>query len=375
MTAGGGSPSGSAQSGTPRSAGGGRRRKPVVAVTGAAEGLGATVAELLGGTGHFRQVIGLDSTRGTADGITWRRGDVRDPRVVESLSGVDAVVHLAVSVEPGLDRTDQRDLNLRGTTVLVTAAAAAGVKRVVLITSAMVYGALADNPVPLPDDAPLRAQPEPSPLGDLLEIERMAERLPRAHPGLEVVVLRPALLVGDGVPAPAGGLLDAPRLLMVRGARPHWQFCHVEDLTAAVDLAARGEVSGPATVASDGWLSQDDVERITGSRRLELPSTMAFGTAERLHRIGLSGGPPSELSYLVHPWAVCSERLRAAGWTARYGNEEALTAYVESRSALPRARIGRGVAVGAGAAAGATVAIVGTAALVRRARRKKQGRG
>ncbi len=48
---------------------------------------------------------------------------------------------------------------MRGTQTVLTAAAAAGVRRVVLFTSAMVYGALPDNDVPFSEDAELRATP------------------------------------------------------------------------------------------------------------------------------------------------------------------------------------------------------------------------
>ena len=54
------------------------------------------------------------------------------------------------------DRREQSELNLRCTQAVLTAAAATGVRRVVLLTSAMVYGALPDNDVPLAEDAPLR---------------------------------------------------------------------------------------------------------------------------------------------------------------------------------------------------------------------------
>ena len=41
----------------------------------------------------------------------------------------------------------------------------------ILVTSAMVYGAAPDNPVPLPEDSPLGVDHDGSVAGDLLEIE------------------------------------------------------------------------------------------------------------------------------------------------------------------------------------------------------------
>jgi nucleoside-diphosphate-sugar epimerase len=341
----------------------------VVAVTGAAGHLGVTVCRALVQTVGIKQVIGLDTVRPPVEGVTWRRADPADPALAGSLRRVDALVHLAVDSDPGSDRTVQRNANHRAASIALTAAAAAAVRKVVLVTSARVYGAHADNPVPLPEDAPVRAQPENTVLGDLLEIERLAAR---SYPGVSVAILRPALLLGPGFEHAAAGLLDGPRLLAVKGARPHWQFCHVEDLATAVATTLVAGLDGPLTVGADGWLDQAEVERALDRRRIELPAPVAFGTAARLHAIGVST-PASELSYLVHPWVVGSERLREAGWKPVHSNLEALAEYASGRPVGPR-RLRIDAKTGATAAAGATVAIVGTAALVRRAR-KRRGRG
>jgi nucleoside-diphosphate-sugar epimerase len=344
----------------------------VVAVTGAGDQVGAAVCRRLVAADGVRQVVALSPQRTNVPGTVWRRAEPTDPGLAGALQRVDVLVHLAMSVDPDVDRAKQRVYNTRAAQVALTAAAATGVGHVVLLSSARVYGAYPDNPVPLEEAAPLQAPPEMSILGDLLEIERLARRNARAYPQVAVAVLRPALLVAAGLEHAASGLLDGPRLLAVRGARPHWQFCHLDDLAAAVETVVRERLSGPLTVGSEGWLEQTDVEKALGRRRVELPAAVAFGTAARLHAIGVTAGPASELAFLVHPWVVGAQRLRAAGWLPAYTNAEALADYAGGRPALPpRLRIG---AKGATAAAGATVALVGTAALVRRARKRRQGR-
>ena len=144
----------------------GRSRRPLVAVTGAATGLGHAFAVRLAGHPELARVLAIDSVRPAVPGARSRLVDVREPALAESLSGVDSVVHLALDLGFDNDRDVRRSLNVRGTATVLTAAAAAGVRRVVLVTSAMVYGARADNPVPLAEDAPLQAEPEHSTLGD-----------------------------------------------------------------------------------------------------------------------------------------------------------------------------------------------------------------
>ena len=87
-----------------------------------------------------------------------------------------AIGYTDVDLSPDSDDPQRRAFNVRGAQTVLTAAAAEGVGRVVLVTSAMVYGAHPDNPVPLAETAPLRADPDTSVAGDLLEIEHLARR-------------------------------------------------------------------------------------------------------------------------------------------------------------------------------------------------------
>jgi nucleoside-diphosphate-sugar epimerase len=371
---------------------GGRRPRAgrggaVVAVTGAAEGIGEQLVRHLASSelvrsGAVKRVVAIDTIRGDAPGVTWRLADVRDPMVADRLGGVDVVVHLAVDIDSTDERSDRNSANVRGTATVLTAAAAAGVKHVVLVTSAMVYGAQSDNAVPLPEGSPLLAAPDSVLLGDLLEMERLAEQAPRTHPGLAVTVLRPAALVGPGVDTVVTRHFEAPRLLALKGVRMRWQFCHVDDLVSALEVAVvrggevdEGERHRVAAVGSAGWLDQEDIERITGKRHIELPAAVAFGTAERLHRLGATPASAGDLHFLVYPWVVETSWLAEQGWLPAHDNEDALRAAVaesSGRLAIGGHRLGRRDAA-AGAAVGATVALVGTAALVRRARRRRRG--
>jgi nucleoside-diphosphate-sugar epimerase len=355
-------------------AGGPRGPGPVVAVTGAASGLGLALTCRLAVSAEVGRVIAIDEHRGDVSGVTWRITDVRDPALAGRLADVDVIVHADLDLSPDAESRARRAFNVRGAQTVLTAAAAGGVGRVVLVTSAMVYGAHHDNPVPLPEDAPLTADSDGSVVGDLLEIEHLAERSSRAHLGLEVVVVRPAALVGDGIDTVVTRHFEAPRLLAVKGCAARWQFCHLDDLASALELALTGQVPGSFAVGSDGWLEQEQLEELSGLRRFELPAGLTFATAQRLHRAGLTPVPVADLHYVVYPWVVDCTALRQAGWRPRYDNAEALQVLLDQRAghhAVAGRRLAKKDATIT--AAGATVAVIGTAAIVRQVRRRRRG--
>jgi len=353
---------------------------PVVAVTGAAGGIGHTLTVRLAASPRVKKVIAIDSRRGDIAGVTWRVADVRDPALAGRLHGVDVVVHADFDLTPDSDARQRRAFNVRGAQTVLTAAAAARIGRVVLVTSAMVYGARPDNEVPLSERAPLAADADNSVAGDLLEVEQLARRSPRANPGMAVTVVRPAALVGAG-PDPVDTLVtrhfEAPRLLTAKGCAPRWQFCHVDDLSSALEFAVGGGIDGGFAVGSDGWLEQEEVERISGLKSIELPARLTLGTVQRLHQVGLTPAPAMDLRYVLYPWVVDCAALHEAGWRPAFGNADALRLLIDQRKgrhAVAGRRIARKEAtIATAGAAGATVAVIGTAAIVRRARRRHRG--
>jgi nucleoside-diphosphate-sugar epimerase len=354
------------------------RSAPAIGVTGASGVLGGALVERLIQHPDRPKVIAIDTVRRRNPGVTWRLADVRDPALASRLGGIDMLVHLATDRSTTRPAEERRAVNVRGTETILDAAVSAGVPRVVLVTSAMVYGANRDNPVPLEEDAALPTATVDGLVGDWLEMEHAATQRTAATASLEVTVVRPASLVGPVVDVLMPGQFEAVRLLGIRDARCHWQFCHVDDLMDALVAAALGQVRGVVTVGCESSLSRTQVEAIAGMRSVVVPASVAFAAADRLHRAGAVASPSTDLHFLVHPWVVGSQQLRATGWEPRWTNEEALAEHIR----LLGDRAGRGLVVvnrrdatraaaGAAAGAGATLAVIGSFALARaRARRR-----
>ena len=361
------------------------RDQLTVAVIGAAGALGNEVVRGLAAASYAgvvaidaiatpagrRGATVVDSASPTHVDVAWRTADVRHPAFPRSLEGVDVLVHAAIAQDPDTPSAPRRARNIEGTTRILEAALAAGVRRVVVLSSAMVYGAHPDNPTLLTEAHPMRAASDDSIVGDLILIEQVLADFAVRHPAMAIVVLRPTTIVGPGCDGVLTRHFETTRLLAIRGVAARWQFVHISDVAAACVLAVDGALHGIVNVAPPATLSQADLEAITGSRRIELPASVVFGAADRLHRAGVTLAPAGEIAYLAYPWAIDSLRLLEAGWRPSHDSAGALRAHLQlARSAEGRGgRLGRDDATRA--AAGATVALLGTAALLRRARRRR----
>ncbi|MFZ0002943.1 MAG: hypothetical protein WAK76_25895, partial [Trebonia sp.] len=87
---------------------------PVVAVTGAARGVGQALAVQLAESPLIDRVVAIDDHRGDAARVTWRVADVRDPTLAARLAGVDVVVHADMDTSAVTEPRQRRALNVRG---------------------------------------------------------------------------------------------------------------------------------------------------------------------------------------------------------------------------------------------------------------------
>ena len=270
--------------------------------------LGRRVAELVAGIAEVDGVVGADRLGSVPGGVPL------------------ALVIAAPAGGPDLDGATLGGVDLTATEALLASLADRVVTRVVVVSSAMVYGAWPDNPVPLNEESSVRPNPECGAAADQLELEAMVTRWARGGPACPVAVLRRTLTVSTD--AAAVGWLE--RSLWHRPTSRHGdtdppaQFLLLEDLARSVVHALERSLDGVFNVAPDGWISAERQRELTGrSTGVRLPAVIADRVAELRWRFQLTSTPPGILPYTMHSWVVSNDRLRSTGWSPVATNEEA----------------------------------------------------
>lgn len=325
-----------------------------IAVTGVAGFLGQRLLPLLDADPAVERVVGLDvrDPARRARKLEFHRVDVLNADLAPYLTGIDTLVHLAAIVGPILDDALATRVNCDGTRQVLEAATGAGVRKVVRPSSAAVYGAWANNPVPITEDAPLRPNPGFLPAMLDAECERLLVQWQRERDGRVATRLRIAPVVGDGAQTVFAAAVTGRPPVHVRHGHRSVQAIHVDDAAAALALAATGELAGVFNVAPDGWLDEEGLVALVGRRQVPaLPVEAADRVLQALWSSGLGDAPPSVLPYLTQTWVVANDRLKDAGWKPLHTNEEAILLATPSPSPSPLPWIAAVGAVLAGAGA------------------------
>ena len=295
-----------------------------------------------------------------------------DAHVVDgSATASDVVIHLGAGDH---DRRARRRENLTdGVAAMLHDATVGGANHIVLVSSALVYGAYANNPIPLTEDAILRPDVEFVYARQLATVEAMVDRWRRDDPRRAVTVLRPVVaLAADGTPSLAAAL--AAGFGQRLGADdPPAQFLHLDDLASAIVLAVDRRLDGVFNVAPDGWVAGERVRALTGARpRIRLPDKVAATVGALRWRFQRGPIPPGLRSYTQEPWLVANDRLKAHGWTPTVTNEQAYVEGTEARwwtMITPKRRQELTLTGMVVVALGATIGVVSLARWLRRRRR------
>jgi nucleoside-diphosphate-sugar epimerase len=252
--------------------------------------------------------------------------------MVDGVRGCDAAFHVAAAYKVGIpvsERSDMYDANVRGTERVLDAATAAGVKRIVHVSTIGAFGntggRVVDESYRHPGDRYLSYYEETKVLAHRVAEDRIAK-------GAPVIIVQPGGVYGPGDPSALGNLIDRVR----RGKVPlrlfpesGFNWVHVDDVAQGILLAHdRGWIGQSYVLGGQvGTLGDmiDAVARASGTRapRRSLPGWAAKAAIPFGPLVGRAMGVGPNLRESIRAaegvtyWATDAKARRELGYAPR----------------------------------------------------------
>jgi UDP-glucose 4-epimerase len=302
-------------------ASGGRARSgtQTVLITGIGRQLGKILAKRLDescrvvGLGRKEWIGGKPSSI-KADAVSLERNRAED---LFRRQSVDTVVHLEYVHSPGLPVATRYRINVVGTMRLLEFCRKYGVKKVVVLSTAHVYGALADNHPFIEEEDPVRAEQDYSALRQVIEVDTYVRSWMYRYRDIRTVILRPCNIVGPTIRNSMIRYLGRRACVTLLGFDPMMQFIHEEDMAEALALAVeKKNAAGIFNIAGPGVIPLSRAIREAGAVSIPVFHPLVYGSTKVLWPLGL---PSPEIDYLRYPCLVATKRAeKILGFKPRY---------------------------------------------------------
>ena len=298
-----------------------------VVITGICGRMGQLLARRL-----HRQlpVIGIDRRRfeGMPADIVHHQIDVRRRKTQDIFraGGIRAVVHLGVMHNLRESDRTHHSWNVVGFQKLLEYVSTYNVPKLVVLSSAMLYGPSPDNPHFLTEDAPLLGAQDFHQIRDLIDVDMLAQSFFWKNPGVETVLLRPCHILGR-VRNASSNYARMERPISVLGFDPMLQVIHERDVVQAMLLALKPGARGIYNIRGPGELPLSRMWRILGKKPTPVPGPLIHTLLGSLWSSGAINFPKEELDHLRYICLVDDRRARKElGFLPRYNIEETVQA-------------------------------------------------
>lgn len=298
-----------------------------VLIAGISSVPGRLVTDLLRRDGHTVKGIDRRPWTGAPEDVEVFRSDIRK-RAAEDVFRTyrpDVVVHMATVSH--LERTseDRYRINLGGTKKVFEHCHAYGARQAIFVGRHTVYGAAPDCPLYHTEDSvPLAGTTFPE-LADLVAADLYAGQALWRYPGLDTAVLRLVYELGPKRHATLASFLTGPRVPMVLGFDPLFQFIHEIDFARAIVAAIQARIRGVFNVAGPQPVPLSVLIRETGRTAVPLPEPLFRGL---MGRFGFPYLPQGAVDHVKYPVVIDGSAFRTAtGFEHLYDEDDAMTGF------------------------------------------------
>jgi len=292
----------------------------VVALTGARGMLGSALIRGLEKDLRYSKVVAFDLQKPDfpLEKTVFHKIDLTLPGVDAEMAGVvraeqvDTFVHLAFLSNFTHRTSWAHELESIGTLHVLNACTESRIRKVVLWSQSLCYGASPDNPAYLREGHELvgAARANDSFFSDKIDAERQVRDFAEEHADRRVTVLRMAPILDQGASNFISRMLSSRTIPVLLGHDPLLQFLHRDDANRALKLVVDEDHAGVFNIAADGVLPLRTITGLLGRLPLPLPLPLARRVAGVLWMGQVIDVPPSFLDYLRYPCVMDTEKAQ-----------------------------------------------------------------
>ena len=298
-----------------------------VLIPGISSSIGRIVAMRLMAGGH--EVVGIDRRPWALApaGIEIHQVDIRKRAAEDVFRRVrpQAVIHLATVTHLLEQSEDRYRINLGGTRAVFDHCAEYRVKQLIFVGRHTYYGAAPDSPLVHVEDEPPRAIDRFPELADLVAADLYACSALWRLSKLDTAVLRICYTLGPSDQGTLARFLRGPRVPLVMGFDPLFQFMHEEDEARAIVAALQSGTRGVFNVAGPPPVPLSVIIRHTGRRAIALPE---FAWLAVLGRFGFPPLSKGALDHIKYPIVMDTTAFRkATAFCCEYDEVSTLAQY------------------------------------------------
>jgi UDP-glucose 4-epimerase len=317
----------------------------IVLVTGVGGYLGGNLAARLAANPDIERVLGVDTTAPrkevlrTMGRAEFVRADIRNPLIAKVISSakVDTVVHASTTVHPPgpSRRTLIKEMNVIGTMQLLAACQRSPlVRKLVVKSTAAVYGASARSPAVFTEEDTPRDLSSSGYVKDAVEVEGYVRGFSRRRPDVAVTTVRLTNLIGPHVDTVLTRYFALPVVPTVLGFDARVQLLHSEDALGVLERATTHDLPGVYNAGGDGVLMLSQAIRRAGRAPLPILRSAVPTVARLMRSARLVDFSPDQLRYLNFGRVVDTSRLTTTfGFTPRWTTRDAFDDYLRGRAA------------------------------------------
>jgi len=202
------------------------------------------------------------------------------------------------------------ELSVMGTNRILELCERSGVKKVIILSTFHVYGALPDNSIFLHEDAPLRASLRHPELRDVVEMDQICTNwMWKNQNSISTVVLRPCNIIGTQIQNAMTRFLAGPIALSPADYNPFFQFIHEFDMAQVLYKVLKDVPTGTYNVAGNDFISLRESLEVVGTKSIPFPIVLAGGLNSALKKLNIDV-PDYLLDYLKFSCLISNHELK-----------------------------------------------------------------